>query len=98
MHSLSRRHVLELHVVRFTFRTPISLDQPGSCRLLASCGRAQVFVDLSWRYFGIPDSIFRQANGGFDVDVNGSFFALYYLIDHCSYRGQMIPTVTGGVS
>ena len=37
---------------------------------------------------------------GFDVDVSRLFFvhAHYHLISHCLYRGQMIPTVTGGVS
>jgi len=36
---------------------------------------------------------------GFDVDVSRFFLcAHYYLIGHCLYREQTIPTVTGGVS
>ena len=37
---------------------------------------------------------------GFDVDVSRFLFvhAHYHLIDHCLYREQTIPTMTGGVS
>ena len=49
------------------------------------------------------DPRFGIASGewtGFDVDASRCFFvhAHYYLIGHCLYREQTIPTVTGGVS
>ena len=56
-------HVLELQAVGSAFCKLASLDQPGSCKLLGSCGRAQDYVELSLRYFGILDSVIYQVNG-----------------------------------
>ena len=62
----------------------------------------------SSRVCGVKLGVFRTprlgvASGqwiGFDVDVS-TFFVVHahcYLIAHCLYREQMIPTMTGGVS
>ena len=58
------------------------------------CGvKLEVFQDPGF-------SIVSGGWTGFDVDVSRFFFVHthYYLIGHCLYREQMIPTMTGGVS